>query len=147
MSPLLFLLLACGGESPTPAPTPAAPIVTAPAPDAVGPDGPTSIAIPAIASIATDAPSVAAGDAVFAARGCGACHQFGTKLVGPDLAGVTQRRSTPWIERMVTDPEVMTKQDPVAKGLFRTHMVQMTKQGVTPAELPNLLAFLHSKGG
>jgi mono/diheme cytochrome c family protein len=156
MSILLMLgLFACGGQAPAPkveaakveaARPPAAAPAEAPAAP-VGPDGPESIAIPAIASVSTDPAAITAGEAVFAARGCGACHKFGEKLVGPDLNGVLTRRSVPWVERMVTDPEAMTRQDPVAKGLFRTLMVQMTKQGVTPEELPQLVAYIHSKGG
>ncbi len=143
---LLMLLVACGGGAASAPSTPApAPPVAAPAPVAVGPDGPETIAVPPLASISTDPADIAAGEAVFTAKGCGACHKFGEKLVGPDLAGVTARRSPTWIERMVSEPEIMTKQDPVAKDLFRTLMVQMTKQGVPPEDLPKLIAFLKSK--
>lgn len=150
MLTLLLVLLACGGGS-APAPTappqaaaPAAPPAPPPA-AAVGPDGPESIAITPIAAVSTDPAVIAEGEAVFGAKGCGACHKFGEKLVGPDLKGVTARRSVPWIQRMISEPELMTKQDPVAKDMYRSMMVQMSKQGVSADEMPKLVAFLKSK--
>jgi hypothetical protein len=146
-----ILALACGGgDSPAPAASAPAAAAAVPAPPpavAVGPEGPASIVVPALASIPTDAASVAEGEKVFTAKGCGGCHKFGSKLVGPDLAGLTSRRPTPWIQRMISEPETMTKQDPVAKDLFRTYMVQMTKQGVSADEMPKLLAYIKSSGG
>ena len=47
---------------------------------------------------------------------------------------------------MVKYPDRMTKQDPVAKDLFRAHMVQMTDQGVPEADLEALVAYLHAAG-
>lgn len=148
----LLLLVACGGGSTpapsTPTPPPAAAPATPPAPPpaaAVGPDGPESIAISPIAAVSTDPAVIAEGEAVFGTKGCGACHKFGEKLVGPDLKGVTARRTVPWIQRMIAEPEIMTKQDPVAKDMYRTLMVQMSKQGVSADEMPKLVAFLKSK--
>ncbi len=147
---LLSLLLACGGSEPKPAGPASTPPVTTPAPPApaanVGPDGPESIAIPAITAISTDPADIAAGENLWGVRGCGGCHAWGSKLVGPDLTGLTTRRTLPWIERMILEPERMVKDDPTAKEMFKTHMVQMPKQGVTAEELPRLLAFLKSKG-
>ncbi len=125
-------------ESPPPAPT---------SPDEVGPDGPAELVVPVLASLPQDPASLAKGEAVFAAKGCGACHAFGTKVVGPDLMGVGDRRSIPWMERMIRHPEEMTKKDPVARELFKTTLVQMSNQQVSDEELPLLLAFITSKKG
>ena len=107
----LGLIAACQAVAPAGAPaeavsasgaTPAAAPAKAPAPApaaVVGPDGPESIVVPPIAAIPTDAATVEAGAKVYAERGCGGCHKFGEKLVGPDLTGVFSRRSTPWVER------------------------------------------------
>lgn len=148
---LLSLLVACGGGEQKPAEpsaTPAAPAAPAPAAPAVevGPDGPTSIAVPSLDAVSTDAADIAAGEAIWGTRGCGGCHDFGKKVVGPDLSGLLTRRTLPWVERMVMEPEKMVKDDPTAKDLFKTHMVQMPKQGVTAEELPKLLAYLKSRG-
>jgi len=148
----LLLTLACGGgeppapaAAPAPAPTPPKAAV-APAVE-VGPDGPASITVPVLDAVATDAASVEAGAKVFADRGCGGCHKFGAKLVGPDLVGLYARRTVPWVERMILDPGVMVKQDPQAKEMFRSLMVEMPKQNVSNEELPALLAYLKAQGG
>lgn len=154
-------LVACGGGD-TPAATPSAtaspvanPAAKASAPAAasptantpVGPDGPESIPVPSIAVIPTDAGAVAEGEKVFNAKGCGGCHQFGTKLVGPDLVGLYTRRTTPWVGRMILAPDQMVKQDPQAKKLLAELMVPMPDQNVSDEELPKLLAYIKSKGG
>lgn len=149
---LSFLLLAAcgGGQAPTPPAAPPAAPAAAPAPApaaAVGKDGPESIAVPAIAELSKDPAEIAKGKSVFDAKGCGGCHKFGEKLVGPDLTGLYGRRSIPWVERMVMEPGLMVKQDPQAKELFKTLMVEMPKQNVSPEELPALLAYIQSEGG
>ncbi len=137
----LFILVvvlcgACGSESPGQA-------SAATAPGGVGPDGPESIAVPEVTVNLLDADK---GKAVFAAKGCQACHRTDDqKLVGPGLKGVTARRTTKWLTRMIMAPEVMVKEDPVAKQLLATHMVPMSNQKLDPAsEVPAVLAFLKS---
>ncbi|MCK6528406.1 cytochrome c [Myxococcota bacterium] len=142
----LIALGGCGGStdgtgSSTAPPTPVAPAAS-PAAEAPSPDGPADLAIPDVSSLPTDAASLARGKSVFDGKGCGACHAFGSKLVGPDLTGLKERRSTPWLARMIRHPEQMTKRDPVAKDLFRTHMVQMTDQRIDDEDLKLLLAYL-----
>ena len=145
---MLLLLFACATSTPTPVTTPAPTVAkSAATPDPVGPDGPSDIPVPEVTALSTASADIQSGHEVWEARGCGGCHKFGAKLVGPDLAGVTTRRTLPWIERMITDPEAMTKRDPAAKELFRSIMVQMPKQGVTSEELPQLLAYIHAQGG
>ncbi len=154
-------LVACGGgEQPAATPSSAAPTAANPAAKAsappaatppantpVGPDGPESIPVPSIAEIPTDAGAIAEGEKVFNAKGCGGCHQFGSKLVGPDLVGLYARRSTPWVGRMVLAPDQMVKLDPQAKKLLAELMVPMPDQNVSDEELPKLLAYIKSKGG
>lgn len=142
----LVALGGCGGSSDgagsTAAPiAPAAPAAI-PADPAPSPDGPADLAIPDVSSLPADASALAQGKAVFDAKGCGACHAFGSKLVGPDLAGLKERRTAAWLARMIRHPEQMTKRDPVAKDLFRTHMVQMTDQRIDDEDLKLLLAYL-----
>lgn len=146
---MLMGLVACGGaEAPAEPATPATVVAAAPAPVAapaaeVGPDGPADLAVPAV-HLSTDAADIAAGEKVFAEKGCGACHQFGNKLVGPDLVGVTERRTPTWIARMIRHPEQMTKRDPQAKKLFGETMVQMSNQGVADDQLVPLIAYIHA---
>ena len=60
---------------------------------------------------------------------------------------MTTRRTVPWVQRMIRYPDAMTKEDPTAKGLFRSHMVQMPNQGVADEDMTALVSFLNSKGG
>jgi mono/diheme cytochrome c family protein len=123
---LVAALSGCGTETATPPPKPAPPATPPPAASptpgtaaaavTVGPDGPESIPVPKF-EVSTDPAIVAKGQAVFDAKGCGACHQFGSKLVGPDLDGVLTRRSPTWTARMILNPEKMVKEDPTAKKL------------------------------
>jgi cytochrome c551/c552 len=147
-----LFLAACAGSAPPPetktatvAPIPAAaPAAAAPAAP-VGPEGPADLSVPSI-TLSDDPAVVAQGKAVFEAKGCGGCHKFGEKLVGPDLKGVLDRRQVAWAEKMIRYPEKMTKEDPVAKGLLGALMVQMSDQGVSEAELTPLLSYVKSQG-
>jgi hypothetical protein len=151
MRTAFFLILAaCGNGTPT-EPAAAAPKVTAAPPKVEeappGPDGPADIAVPDLGPLVTDPAGLAKGEAAFAAKGCSSCHAWGSKLVGPDLTGVTDRRSVTWVERMIRHPDVMTKRDPIAKELLKTHMVQMPDQKVNDEELAMIVAFLDSHKG
>jgi cytochrome c551/c552 len=82
------------------------------------------------------------GEQVFKDKGCSACHAFGTKLSGPDLAGVTQRRTAQWMEQQILHPEVMAKEDPISRGLMATHALQMPNQGLTPEQARAVIEYL-----
>lgn len=82
------------------------------------------------------------GEAIFTSK-CSACHKTSDeKIVGPGLKDVTLRRTPEWIMNMITNPEEMTKKDPVGKALFEKHLVQMTFQNVSDDETRQILEFL-----
>jgi mono/diheme cytochrome c family protein len=149
LSAASWLAVACGGVDATVPPQPGGaepPPTRAAAPTVeVGPDGPTALVVPSI-SLSTDPAAISRGEALFGTKGCAGCHQFGSKLVGPDLNDLLDRRTVPWVARMILHPGAMVKTDPVAKDMFRSLMVEMPNQGVTEAELADLLAYLASKG-
>lgn len=81
------------------------------------------------------------GEAIFTSK-CSACHKVtADKVVGPGLLGLTERRTPEWIMNMITNPEEMTKQDPVAKALFEEHLIQMTFQDVSDEETREILEY------
>lgn len=123
---------------PPPQEKPAEPAVEAPPPK-------TEITVPDFV-ISTAPADIKKGEEAFAAKGCTACHKIGGgKLVGPDLKGVTARRDQKWIEKMILRPDVMIKEDDVAKKLFVEHLTPMPNQGVNPeTELPFILSYLKS---
>ncbi|MFQ5680011.1 MAG: c-type cytochrome [Gemmatimonadota bacterium] len=76
------------------------------------------------------------GAATFQARGCIACHTVGNgRLVGPDLAGVTARRSFEWFYHMVTNPDSMVQNDSIARRLLAEYLTPMMNQGATPEDV------------
>ena len=72
---------------------------------------------------------------------CSACHKFEEKVVGPPLAGVTERRSPEWIMNMILNPVEMTQKDPAAMELYATYLVQMTFQNVSQDETREILEY------
>ena len=85
----------------------------------------------------------ASGKMVFD-RMCVSCHTVGAgPRVGPDLAGVTGRREEAWLRKWMKDPIGMTQSDPTAKELLaKWKNIQMPPQGLTDAELDDVLAYL-----
>jgi cytochrome c2 len=124
----LLALAACGKAAEVPDPA----------------DGPVAIVIPEKLDDLVAAADAKKGEELFAAKGCKACHKLdGTKLVGPGLQAVSQRRSVPWMARMMLKPEVMVQTDAEAKKLLAAYMTQMANQNVAAdTELPHLLAYL-----
>lgn len=83
------------------------------------------------------------GSKAFSARGCAACHTIGEGPgVGPDLAGVTRRRDPEWFLAMVTEPDSMLRDDPVARALHGRFSTTMPDLGVGPGEAEALWTFL-----
>jgi len=56
-------------------------------------------------------------------RNCVSCHTIGQgDRVGPDLAGVTERRDKAWLHRQIQEPDVMIAEgDPVAMELVEQY--------------------------
>lgn len=83
-----------------------------------------------------------AGSALFKDKGCSACHTFGARLSGPDLAGVTTRRTALWMKNQILHPEVMAKEDPISRELVGIHALQMPNQGLTPEQARSVIEYL-----
>jgi mono/diheme cytochrome c family protein len=92
-----------------------------------------------------DEARAAEGEQLFSAKGCTACHGFGRRISGPDLNGVTLRRTTRWMESQILHPDQMTRQDPTARSLFATYSLQMPNQGLTPDQVKAVVEFLKMK--
>ena len=85
------------------------------------------------------------GEKLFQTKGCMVCHAFGKKVTGPDLAGVTHRRTKTWLEHQILHPEVMTKSDPIAHELLKKHTIQMPNQKLTEDEARAVIEFFKRK--
>lgn len=82
------------------------------------------------------------GATAFDKRGCTTCHAIGESKQGPDLAGVASRRTEAWMKKMITDPEYMVKNDPIAREMFGKYALQMANQQVPAAEVDAIIQFL-----
>ncbi len=59
------------------------------------------------------------GKALWLSRGCDACHSIGKgRRAGPDLAGVTSRRSGAWLRKWLHNPDEMLASDSTAMALL-----------------------------
>jgi cytochrome c2 len=82
-------------------------------------------------------------------RKCTACHTYGRGvLVGPDLKGVTERHTRPWLTAWISSSETVIRSgDPAAVALFGKFKSQrMPDQSMTPAELSALIDYLAAGG-
>jgi mono/diheme cytochrome c family protein len=74
---------------------------------------------------------------------CAACHTVGAgRLVGPDLKGVTERRSHEWLVRFVSDPERMRKDDPIAIANLKEFGVPMPRPELSAQQIAAVIDFL-----
>lgn len=88
-------------------------------------------------------PEEAAGKVVFDSK-CLACHTIGKgDGVGPDLAGVVQRREKDWLVKWLKDPEEMLKTDKVAMELLAKYKnVPMPNQALSETDIAQVLTYL-----
>ena len=49
---------------------------------------------------------------------CLACHRIGKKFIGPSPNDILKRRTPEWVMNMILNPEVMVKEDALAKDLM-----------------------------
>jgi mono/diheme cytochrome c family protein len=94
--------------------------------------------------VQVDQQAAGRGEKVFKAKLCSTCHSVGKgRIVGPDLKGVTERRTPEWLKLMIMTPEVALAQDTIAQRLRAEHGgVSMPNMHVTPEEFAQLLQYL-----
>jgi hypothetical protein len=115
-----------------------------PAPETSAPAGPTSPydTGPRAGEFPVAERLAERGREIFKQKGCTACHAFGRLLTGPDLRGVSARRSARWMEMQILHPEIMLQEDPITIDLYNQYMVRMANQGLTPLEARSVVEFL-----
>jgi nitrite reductase (NO-forming) len=94
------------------------------------------------ASATPSDPEALAGKLDFESK-CFACHSLGHgRKLGPDLAGVTKRRSGQWIQRWLKSPEDMLAKDADAKALLKEYNnVPMPNQNLSEKEVRQYLKY------
>jgi len=74
---------------------------------------------------------------------CFACHSMGHgRKLGPDLAGVSKRRSADWLTRWLKSPEKMLESDADAKALLKeNNNIPMPNQNLSDSEVRQYLKY------
>ncbi|MGE5262623.1 MAG: c-type cytochrome [Acidobacteriota bacterium] len=102
------------------------------------------LALGHLAEAAPPSQSPGEGQALFQQK-CVGCHSIGGgKLVGPDLKGVTTRRTTEWLTNWISAPDkVLAAKDPIATQLLAEHNnLAMPNLGLSLDQVASLIAFL-----
>ena len=87
-------------------------------------------------------PDAIAGKQAFESK-CLACHSVGQgRKLGPDLAGVSKRRSKDWLARWLKEPEKMLQTDPDAKAMLKEYNnIPMPNQSLSDAEIGQYIKY------
>ena len=84
------------------------------------------------------------GQRLFVSK-CSACHTVGEgDKVGPDLAGVTKRRSRVWLTRYIAEPDaLLAAGDPIAAALFHQYkQMRMPNLKLGSSDVADIVLFL-----
>ena len=89
-------------------------------------------------------PAAVQGKQAFESK-CLACHSVGQgKKLGPDIAGVTKRRTDDWLIRWLKAPDKMLETDADAKAMLKeANNIPMPNQNLTDAEIKQYLGYFH----
>jgi nitrite reductase (NO-forming) len=112
--------------------------------DATGKGAPADLEhhnIPATAGMPTD-PETVQGKLDFESK-CLACHSIGQgRKLGPNLAGVTRRRTDEWLTRWLKSPEKMQESDADAKAILKEfNNIPMPNQSLNDAEIKQYIKY------
>ena len=102
------------------------------------------------AQMNVDATLAKRGKSLFASKGCNACHTIGkagkSTAAGPDLAGVTQRRSHDWLKRWLKDPTAMIGSDSIADAMVvAAKNVKMPNMKLSDSDIDALMNYFASE--
>ncbi|MBT8321600.1 MAG: cytochrome c [Eudoraea sp.] len=76
---------------------------------------------------------------------CTACHQVDQRMIGPAMTGIYERRSPEWVMNMILNPEVMLKEDPIAKALYAEYNnMIMTNQNLSEEDARQIAEYLRT---
>lgn len=90
-----------------------------------------------------DQDMVDAGEKLFKEK-CSACHKPTERYIGPAPVGILDRRTPEWVMNMILNPDVMVKEDPIAKELLAEYLSPMANQSLTEDEARNILEYFRT---
>lgn len=76
---------------------------------------------------------------------CLACHSIGRgDKLGPDMLGLTKRRTDVWLTKWLKSPEKMLESDPDAKAMLKKYNgIPMPNQNLSGSEIGEYIAYFH----
>lgn len=104
----------------------------------------TIIGVVLVVAVGAQAQSSAEGQALFGTK-CYSCHNIGSgDRQGPDLKGVTTRRTKDWLHAFINTPvAINSKGDPTATELFKKFSpTVMPDQALTPQQIDSILMMI-----
>jgi cytochrome c len=76
---------------------------------------------------------------------CTACHKPDKNFIGPAPKGILERRSPEWVMNMILDPELMIKEDPIARALLiEFNGAPMANQNLTEEQARQVLEYFRT---
>lgn len=75
---------------------------------------------------------------------CSACHKPDKRFIGPAPKNILDRRTPEWVMNMILNPEVMVKEDPIAKELLAEYLSPMSNQNLTEEEARAILEYFRT---
>jgi hypothetical protein len=83
------------------------------------------------------------GEHQWKSRQCTGCHDLGRRQsTGPDLLGVTERRSVEWLRQWLKNPVAMTQSDSVAGALKKEYGSVMPNLDLSDRDVEGLINYL-----
>lgn len=83
------------------------------------------------------------GEYVWRNRQCHGCHELGRdQSTGPNLIGVTSRRSVEWLRSWFKNPAEMTSSDSIGMALKKKYGSQMPNLDLKPRDIEGLINYL-----
>jgi cytochrome c2 len=95
-------------------------------------------------SFSVDEAQAKKGKSLWMSRGCASCHSIGKgRMAGPDVAGVTERRETEWLQKWLMNTTEMLASDPIAQELLKEAKgVKMPNLKLSQVEADALIHFM-----
>lgn len=90
-----------------------------------------------------DAARAANGMKLWKKHGCVGCHAIGKRLAGPDLAGVSERRSREWLHQWMKNTTAMLQSDSTAMQMMKeSNGARMPQFRLSDNDIDDLLAYI-----
>src|SRR5690625_1432987 len=91
-----------------------------------------------------DAVRASEGRNIFQTK-CEACHNMDSRMVGPALGDVLERRSPEFVMNMILNPSGMTQDHPEGQKLLREYFTAMPFQNVSMDEARMIVEYLRDQ--